>query len=87
MDHYQKETGQLPNSNQASRLEQLTNLYGALLVSEAITRSAENNTSNLLYIEKVAQSLHKAQQEQIRQLEQPQVPMNQLSELVGRVSI
>ncbi|CAK1240137.1 replication initiator protein A [Fructobacillus tropaeoli] len=86
VDHYQKETGQRPNLRQASRLEQLANLYGPLLVSEAITRSAENNTSNLLYIEKVAQSMNEVQQEQFRQLRQsnePIIPITKLSDMDG----
>ncbi|USS92155.1 replication initiator protein A [Fructobacillus americanaquae] len=86
VDHYQKETGQRPNLKQANRLEQLANLYGALLVSEAITRSAENNTSNLLYIEKVAQSMNEVQQKQfsqVRQFNEPIVPITKLSDMEG----
>lgn len=81
VDHYQKETGQQLNPVQARNLQQLSNIYGPLLVSEAITRAALNGTSSLLYVEKVSQTLAKAEQEQIDKMNQPTVPMTQLSEL------
>lgn len=39
------------------KLEQLANLYGAVLVSEAITKAGENDSGNLTYIERCAISM------------------------------
>lgn len=57
VEQYDEDTPSKITAVKKRKLEQLVNLYGAVLVSEAITKAAENDSGNLTYIERCAESL------------------------------
>lgn len=57
VDQYIEETESKMSQVKKRTLEQLKNQYGALLVSEAITKAANNDSANMVYIQRCCETL------------------------------
>ncbi|CAK1253802.1 replication initiator protein A [Fructobacillus tropaeoli] len=57
IEQYTQETGSSISPVKKRTLEQLRNQYGSLLVSDAITKAANNDTANMVYIQRCCETL------------------------------
>jgi hypothetical protein len=75
VEQYQKETGAPITQVKINRLSKLAKSHDPLLVSEAITKAALNDSSNIFYIEQVVDTLEQEKQRRQKVLsEQPPKP-------------
>ncbi|KMK53679.1 hypothetical protein FEFB_06140 [Fructobacillus sp. EFB-N1] len=84
IDQYRKETGGSITQVKIQRLSELAKYHGPLIVSEAITKAALNDSSNLFYIEQVIDTLEQEKKQWQKTLSEqstqskeiaPKVPM------------
>ncbi|GIC69425.1 replication initiator protein A [Fructobacillus tropaeoli] len=90
IDQYRKETGGSITQVKIQRLSELAKYHGPLIVSEAITKAALNDSSNLFYIEQVIDTLEQEKQQWQKTLSEqstqskeiaPKVPMFRFDKL------
>lgn len=72
VDQYIEETESKMSQVKKRTLEQLKNRYGALLVSEAITKAANNDSANMVYIQRCCETLDLEMKKNLSEIEAPE---------------
>lgn len=71
VDQYIQETESKMSPVKKRTLEQLKNQYGSLLVSEAITKAANNDSGNMVYIQRCCETLDLDLKKQLPDFQSP----------------